>query len=113
VAQVDAPIGESIRRFLEHLKAEGIRVESAYLFGSFAGGNPNRWSDIDLAIVSPDISEDRFQERVRLMSLSATIDPRIEPVPFRPETFVDEDPLAWEIKRKGIRVDYGLREAVE
>lgn len=111
MARIDAAIAETIRQFLELLDTEGIRVEAAYLFGSFAGGSPNRWSDIDIAVVSPDVSEDRFEERVRLTSLSSSIDTRIEPVPFRPETFLDEDPLAWEIKRKGIRVDLGAKEA--
>jgi uncharacterized protein len=57
-----------------------------------------------VAVISPGISGDRLEERIRLMKLSATIDSRIEPVPFRPDTFVDEDPLAWEIKRKGIPI---------
>ena len=105
MARIDASIAETIKQFLERLDLEGIRVEAAYLFGSFAEGRSNRWSDIDIAVISPDVSEDRFEERVRLTSLSSTVDSRIEPVPFRPETFVDEDPLAWEIKRKGIRVD--------
>jgi predicted nucleotidyltransferase len=110
LARIDASIAETIRKFLECLDSEGIRVEAAYLFGTFAEGTPNRWSDIDIAVVSPDVSEDRFEERVRLTSLSSSIDSRIEPVPFRPETFVDEDPLAWEIKRKGIRVDLEVNE---
>lgn len=105
MARIDAAIADSVRRFLDLLNAEGIRVEAAYVFGSFAAGRSNRWSDIDVAVVSPDVSEDRFQERVRLATLSSSIDSRIEPVPFRPEAFVDEDPLAWEIRRKGIRVD--------
>jgi hypothetical protein len=61
--------------------------------------------------ISPSRSKDRFEERVRLTSLSSSIDSRIEPGPFRPETFVDEDPLAWEIKRKGIRVDLEVEES--
>ncbi len=38
------------------------------------------------------------------MKLSAAVNSRIEPVPFRPDTFVDEDPLVWEIKRKGLSI---------
>ena len=56
-------------------------------------------------MVSPDfpnISDDRLEERVRFAKLSSAIDSRIEPVPFRPDTFVDEDPLVWEIKKEGI-----------
>ena len=105
MAHVEASVADTVRRFLACLDKEGIRIEAAYLFGSHASGTPDRWSDIDIAVVSSDISEDRFEERVRLTMLSSFIDSRIEPVPFRPETFVDEDPLAWEIRRKGIRVD--------
>jgi hypothetical protein len=36
--------------------------------------------------------------------VSSDIDWRIEPVPFKPETFVDEDPLVWEIKKEGIPI---------
>ena len=38
------------------------------------------------------------------MKLSSDIDTRIEPVPFRPDTFIDEDPLVREIKKSGIDV---------
>ncbi len=93
-----------IREFLTRLAQEGIHVESAYLFGSYAKGHEDRWSDIDVAVISPDLTNDRLEERIRLMKLSSDIDTRIEPVPFRPDTFVDEDPLAWEIKRSGIDV---------
>ncbi len=57
-----------------------------------------------MAVISADFTNDRLEERIRLMELSADIDTRIEPVPFRPDTFVDEDPLVWEIKRTGIAV---------
>ncbi|MEK7399771.1 MAG: nucleotidyltransferase domain-containing protein, partial [Candidatus Poribacteria bacterium] len=80
---------------------QGIKIDSAYLFGSFAKGTEHKWSDIDVAVISSDFSDNRFEEGVRLMKLSCDIDTRIEPVPFRPETFIDEDPLAWEIKKTG------------
>ncbi|KJU83578.1 DNA polymerase, beta domain-containing protein [Candidatus Magnetobacterium bavaricum] len=38
------------------------------------------------------------------MLIASDIDNRIEPVPFRPEDFIDEDPLVWEIKRYGIKL---------
>jgi uncharacterized protein len=66
---------------------------SAYLFGSHAKGTSNQWSDKDLAIVSPDFSEDLCEERLILMRLSAEIDDRIEPKPFRPEIFTPIEPL--------------------
>ncbi len=104
MAKVDAQILRTVKRFLRVLGEQGIKVEAAYIFGSYAAGKENQWSDIDVAVISSDISDDRFDERVRMTRLSYGIDTRLEPVPFRPEAFVDEDPLAWEIKRKGLQV---------
>jgi len=105
MAEVDASALAAIRKFLDTLIAHNIHVESAYLFGSYAKGAESKWSDIDVAIVSPDFTDDRFEEGVRLMKLSSHIDSRIESVPFRPDNFSDDDPLAWEIKRNGIKME--------
>jgi predicted nucleotidyltransferase len=102
MVEIDASIMAAVNKFIEKIKENGIPISSAYLFGSYAQGKGSKWSDIDVAIISPGISYDRLEERIRLMKLSLTVDSRIEPVPFRPDTFVDEDPLAWEIKKKGI-----------
>ncbi len=45
-----------------------IRIEAAYLFGSQLAGNTHEYSDIDLAVFSPDVENMRFMERVRLGS---------------------------------------------
>jgi predicted nucleotidyltransferase len=102
MAETNALINNLACKFLDKIREQGIKIESAYLFGSYAKGKENKWSDIDIAIISQDFTEDRFQERVRLTEISYEIDSRIEPVPFRPENFVDEDPLAYEIKRSGL-----------
>ncbi|MBF0337781.1 MAG: nucleotidyltransferase domain-containing protein [Nitrospirae bacterium] len=104
MAQINALITEKITMFLSRVGEQGIHIDSAYLFGSFVKGNDGKWSDIDIAVISSDISEDRLKERVRLMMIACDIDNRIEPVPFRPEDFTDEDPLVWEIKRYGVKL---------
>ena len=101
MAEINALAVELAKKFIAYLQNQGIKIDSAYLFGSFAKGTEHKWSDIDVAIISSDFSDNRFEEGVRLMILSHDIDNRIEPVPFRPETFIDEDPLAWEIKKTG------------
>lgn len=106
MAEVNASIMGPVRRFLRALQEHGISVDAAYLFGSCAKGVEGLWSDIDVAVISSSISDDRFEERIRFTKLSSQIDSRIEPVPFSPETFVDEDPLAYEIKKEGIRIEY-------
>jgi uncharacterized protein len=102
LAQIDHEILDKVQTFIKRLKDSGITVESAYLFGSYAANRANHWSDIDVAIVSPDFSTDRFDERVRLMKLSTEIDNRIEPVPFCSDSFNDTDPLVDEIKKSGV-----------
>jgi uncharacterized protein len=104
MVRINASINNLIRQFLSRISDQGIRIKSAYLYGSYARGTETKWSDIDVAIVSPDISDDRFEERVRLVKTSAVIDSRIEPAPFNTKTFVDEDPLVWEIKKDGILI---------
>ncbi len=92
-----------IRIFLDELR-KTYRLDSAYLFGSHAKGTSNQWSDIDLAVVSPDFSEDLYEERLVLMRLAAEIDDRIEPKPFRPDMFNSSEPLVDEIQKHGLRL---------
>jgi predicted nucleotidyltransferase len=46
----------AIADFVEKLE-KGIRVEAIVLFGSYAHGTPHEWSDIDLAVISPDFED--------------------------------------------------------
>ena len=83
VAIPDA-VTQSVRRFLAAVQQQR-RVEAAYLYGSQVKGTSTQWSDIDVAVISPDFA-DLFQERLALMRLAAQIDDRIEPYPFKPFT---------------------------
>jgi predicted nucleotidyltransferase len=105
MAEINASVINIVKEFLAQVEGKGIHVESAYLYGSYVKGTANEWSDIDVAVISPDISEDNFDDMVSLTKIAVKIDSRIEPVPFRPEDFVDEDPLVWEIKREGIAIE--------
>ncbi len=103
MAQIAPDVMTSVEQFLAVVR-QRLRIEAAYLYGSQAMGSARAWSDIDVAIVSPDFSQDLFQERVALMLWAATIDDRIEPQPFTPDRFGPNDPLASEIFRSGIRL---------
>lgn len=72
----------SIRRFLETLRNKNIKVKKAILYGSFASGNGGKDSDIDLAIISPDLGRDRFVEALMLKKLTRNIDLDISPRPY-------------------------------
>jgi predicted nucleotidyltransferase len=93
------------RRLAQRLAEADIRQAEVYLYGSWARGNPRAHSDIDMAVVSPDLPEDWFAAWSLLCRLRRDIDIRIDAVPLRPADFVDENPLAWEIKQHGVRVE--------
>ena len=74
-----------------------IRV---FLFGSYAKGNFNEDSDIDIAVVLKNYSS-QIDMQLELMRLRRKIDSRIEPHPFRESEFERSNPIVDEIIRYG------------
>lgn len=88
-------------KFAELIGRE-MKLNRVILYGSFTRDNQHADSDIDIAVVSPDFTGDRLEDQFRLMKHRRSIDLRIEPIPFRPEEFVPEDPFVREILETGI-----------
>lgn len=71
---------------LEHAKVyaklvgEQINPTKIVLYGSFAKGNWNENSDIDIAVIVNKIDDDFLELSKRLNKLTRNIDNRIEPV---------------------------------
>lgn len=103
MAEVPTEIENIAREYIAQVK-QLKQVSRAYIYGSYAKGSGGRWSDIDVAIISPDFSHDLFEERVFLMKLALRLDDRIEPSPFRPEDFSLDNPLVNEISATGIEI---------
>lgn len=93
-----------VQELLRVLRTQGIEINASYLYGSFAAGKAGPDSDIDVAVISSDLTGDRLQDWMRLNYEATRIDPRFEVIGFRPEQFRDEHPLAWEVKTRGILV---------
>lgn len=70
------------------------------LFGSYAKGNFNDDSDIDIAVVLKDYSS-LIDIQLELMRLRRNIDSRIEPHPFRESEFDLSNPIVNEILKFG------------
>jgi len=72
------------------LLSRSIRVEAVILYGSYANGSPDEWSDIDVAVVSPDFEGLRMWERQRIIS-RATLgrDPSIAPIGYPSSEYHD------------------------
>ena len=83
--------------------SQHFKIDSVFLFGSYAAGCASSDSDIDLAIISSSFGNNRFDDNVTLGKLTWGIDTRIEPIGFTPEEFQARF-LAQEIKMKGIEI---------
>lgn len=70
------------------------------LFGSYAKGNFNDDSDIDIAVIFKDY-DNLMNMQMKLMQLRRKIDSRIEPHPFREREFNLNNPLVNEILKFG------------
>lgn len=93
------------QRYAQALREADYPVEALYLFGSYVQGTANPDSDIDVAVVSRIFNKNRDHDRLFLWQARRAIDKRIEPHTFTPESFGNnEDPLAFEIRKTGIRI---------
>lgn len=97
-------IYSEILKYVSLLKEKNIHILQAYLFGSYAKGTADEWSDIDLAIVTDNFIGDSFDFRFMLAKLARGIDPDIEPHPYLLSDFNETHPIAGEILRNGERI---------
>ncbi|MBU0574489.1 MAG: nucleotidyltransferase domain-containing protein [Candidatus Margulisbacteria bacterium] len=101
---IDSNIRKKIKKYIREVQKNQIQIIKAYLYGSYAKGTASPESDIDLAIISPDFSGNRYFDSLKIIPFRRKIDNRIEPVTFKPEDFNESDPLAAEIKNTGIEI---------
>ncbi len=101
MVEIPVTVTIALKQFLEQVQ-QLHHVQAAYLYGSYAKGQATTWSDIDIAIISPDFADNLSQARVALLCLAAKTDARIEPAPFAPDDFIPDDPLVSEIQRTGL-----------
>ena len=77
------------------------------LFGSYAKGNFNEDSDIDIAVVFKDYGN-LMDMQLELMRLRRKIDSRIEPHPFRESEFEVSNPIVNEILKYGQEIKINI-----
>ena len=79
---VESTIITAIRRYIKSLNAYGIHASKLVLFGSFARGDADEYSDIDLVVIAPELEGPRELTVVeKLWQAKASADNRIEPIP--------------------------------
>src|SRR3972149_6312566 len=65
------------------LLGTAVRVEAVVLYGSYVNGSPDEWSDIDIAVISPDFEDLPMWERQRIISrATAQREARLAPIGY-------------------------------
>ena len=104
MAKIPDEIRAVIDKYINALEEKNIHVQRAVLFGSYADGRANEWSDIDIALVSESFNGDRFDDRGKIRKITLSVSSDLSPLPFRPEDFIPEDPFVKEIMERGVRI---------
>lgn len=96
---------EIAKTFKELLIDLGLPIDKVIIFGSRAKGTSNKWSDLDICVVSPLFDVDRQAERSLLTNVSRRVSDEIEPHPLTTQELNNKfNPLANEIRKSGILI---------
>lgn len=93
---------ELVRRYKELIAPRFDPAMKVMMFGSYAKGCPNEWSDIDVAVIVPKIDEDSFWDTA--VSLNRDVDKvslYIEPILLESG---EDSPIYREVMRTGVAV---------
>lgn len=97
-------ISRDLRYLIAELGKENIRIERTILFGSQVRGTATEWSDIDVALVSPDFSGSRYDDNCRIRKIKLRANKHFDTHPFTREDF-EASPFAHnEILKYGIEI---------
>jgi predicted nucleotidyltransferase len=103
---IDKKASDLIDSFVDALKIENFNIKYVYLFGSYANNKNHEDSDIDVAVILGNTSENIFDKQMKMMRIASRLDDvRIEPHPVYLEDFETGTPFVNEIKKTGILID--------
>lgn len=104
MAKIPINIKKIVNKYIALLKSNNIAIEKAYLFGSYAKGYNNEWSDIDIALVSNIFEGIRIKDKDKIRRITLSVSSSLEILPFNPKDFSLANPLAREIIENGIEL---------
>ncbi len=95
---------EILKLYINLLRAEGIFVDKAYLYGSYLNDSATSDSDIDLMIVTDNEDDDYLAGKI--WKLTRNINTKIEPYLVGKKRFYSNDnsPLVDLVKRTGLEI---------
>ena len=93
---------ELVRRYKDIIAPHFDTTMKVMMFGSYAKGNPNEWSDIDVAVIVPKVDKNKWRETA--VSLNRAVDSiscYIEPILLENG---EDSPIFREVMRTGVAV---------
>lgn len=88
------------RRYKEVITPRFRERPKVVLFGSYAKGTPNPWSDIDVAVIVPKVEDDKWLETSVALGMAVDdISLRIEPILLEEH---ENTPIYHEVMRTGV-----------
>lgn len=97
-------ISEISSSYIGTLSSNNIPVKEAVLFGNYATGTYQEWSDIDIALVSDLFVGNRMDDKDKIRDITLSVSNEIELFPFAPDDFNPQNPFVKEILKTGIRL---------
>ena len=93
-----------LKSYIFLLRAEGIFVDKAFLYGSYLSNTATVESDIDLMLVIENENDDYLAGKI--WNLTRKVNSRIEPFLVGTNQFYNNDhsPLIDLVKRKGLEI---------
>jgi predicted nucleotidyltransferase len=103
--KIPKKLEQHIKAYTNVLQKDSLPITKVILFGSFAKGTQHKWSDVDVAIISPKFTN-RFEALHYLNHRTINKEPYyIEAHGFAPEDFDNKyDSLIHEIKTHGVEI---------
>ncbi|MBI5298959.1 MAG: nucleotidyltransferase domain-containing protein [Deltaproteobacteria bacterium] len=95
--------------FVAELKKRGIHPQEVLLYGSYAKGTADEWSDIDMVVISKDFESIPPIERPAILSHAAwPTQQTVEALGYTPKEIAKngKDSILWEEIEKNHRVLY-------
>lgn len=99
--KISPEVRDLVSQYLKKLGDNNIHVEKALVFGSRARGDADKWSDIDIAIISKDFEGIRYRDKEKIRRITLSVSPLLSPLPFRSEDFSESDPFVKHIVETG------------
>lgn len=102
----DTNIIKVIKKYLVALRTNGINLEHAFLYGSYARDEATSASDIDVLLVSDYFDTTDIYKFSKPWRIAADVDFRIEPVSIGSKKFLTDEssPLIAIVKQEGIEI---------